>query len=79
MFPAQSHVYRNIYFSFKKKQTSKKKNIKKQKKLKKKNFKFAIHEKKNIHSYKLTKGIGFVAKQTNCRVKHGLVTYLMLV
>ena len=30
-------------------------------------------------SYKLTKGTGFVADQTNLRVKHGLVTYLMLV
>ena len=68
-----------IYIFHFKKTNKQKKNTKKQKKLKQKNFNVAIHEKKNIHSYKLKKGIGFVAKQTNFRVKHGLVTYLMLV
>ena len=66
-----------IYIFNFEKQTSKKKskNTKKQKKLKKKNYKVAIHEKKHL----ITKGIGFVAEQTNFRVKHWLVTYSMLV
>ena len=69
-----------IYIFCFKKQTNKQKkkntkNTKKQKKLKKKNYKVAIHEKKHL----ITKGIGFVAEQTNFRVKHWLVTYSMLV
>ena len=82
-------MYIKIYIFNSKKQTSKKKKQqqqskhikKKQKKLKKKNYKVVIHEKEHTWwtSYKLTKGAGFVADQTNLRVKHGLATYSMLV
>ena len=76
-----------IYIFNFRKQTNKQKKKKKarikkkQKKLKKKNFKVAIHEKEHTWwtFYKLTKGTGFVADQTNLKVKHGLVTYSMLV
>ena len=78
-----------IYIFNSKKQTSTKKTTTtkqaqkktKQKKLTKKNYKVVIHEKEHTWwtSYKLTKGTGFVADQTNLRVKHGLVTYSMLV
>ena len=73
-------MYQNIFLISKNKQEKKARIQKKQKKLKK-NYKVAIHEKEHTWwtSYKLTKGSGFVADQTNLRVKHGLVTYLMLV
>ena len=68
--------------SKKKKKTSKKnKNTKKQKKLKKKKYKVVIHEKEHTWwtFYKLTKGTGFIADQTNLRINHGLDIYSMLV
>ena len=77
-----------IYIFNFKKQTNKQKKAriqKKQKKLKKKNLKVAINEKEHTWwtPYKLgTKGNDFIADQTNLKsmwVKHGLVTYSMLV
>ena len=76
-----------IYIFNFKKQTNKQKKAriqKKQKKLKKKNLKVAINEKEHTWwtPYKLTKENGFIADQTNLKsmwVKHGLVTYSMLV
>ena len=64
------YIYIHIYKKYKKAKETKQKNIRLQFMKKKHTWKT---------SCKLLKGPEFVVEQTNFRIKHGLVTYSMLV